>query len=686
MTVQELLDALKRQKLVNQSSWPNTCGDDADFEEFALSDFAVYLPPESKWHACEMRGLQHLATKTGHGSFYFDGVLSTGSTRHYVQGIPFKICSIGNYGKEINEVTDIWIQSDLNTKSKSKIYYRLTTPSSEYERFHEGFVWLANLAKHFVDFCEACQHPVSIRHFRSDFYTWLEDTHRSSSRFWSWYQKYDNEDFSRAVVANINFLFKESIGMDEELRSHPIWGEIMERDSIPHQQIQEKKTVVTPYVYECFKDIRFGHHLLPIEPSSISKMQQTLQGKALDLTTNSLPASRPNKLPASRIAIEIPDAAAQLQKLQKKIKNINIGCVLAVTKDGQGSVWKDEASRWKAATHNDCWYVYVQGIHESKGGQRREFSCIWLYSPADTMCAKMKYPWPNELFLSDNCTCSHSRIKEDEVLDVVSVLWHGNPSDAGRKLFIRQTYLENERFVTLKETHKKCEHLRNQEQTGTSIKMSKYPIGQTVLVAPPQKSRHELEPYEIMKYIVEGSKQFAVLRRLQRRRDIDGTGKPNQLVYTNQTDKVSVSKLQRTCLVRFYSESDAEKHRIPPPYNRDGTGNGFYITSRLIQQEHGISKLVPIEEDLPQTLIQGFDPTSTPPRRLLRGMDLYCGGKSRFLGALFPIPHFLRVVYSLAGLESKLLTRHCLNSQLSLFKAKLIQDIRWEFRQSIFKS
>jgi DNA (cytosine-5)-methyltransferase 1 len=626
VAVKELMDALKQQKLANQSSGPNNSEYDAYFEELELSNFAVYLPPSNTWHPCEMQGLQVLATRTGRGSFYFDGILSIGSTRRYVQGVPFKICSIGNYGKDSDEVgRDIWIQSVWNEKSKSNIFYRLATPSSEYERFHEGFLWLANLAKHFVDFCQSSEHPVSIHHFRFDFYAWLEQTHGASLAFNSWYQEYGNQDFRRAVARNIHFLFKESVGVDGGLRSQPIWRETMERDSIPNQQIQEKMTVVTPYVYECFKDISFGHHLLPIEPSSISKMQQTKQGKALDLTTSSLSARKPNKSPANRIPIRLTEVTDQVHTVQKMIKSIKIGDVLSVTKDGQGSVWKDEASQWKAASN--CWYVCVQGIHESKNGQK-SYDAIWLYSPADTMCGLMKYPWPNELFLSDNCTCSHKRVKEDEILDVVSVLWHGYPSEAGGRLVVRQTYLENERFVTLREAHKKCEHLKERDQTGTSINLSKYPIGQTVLIAPSQKPRHGLEPYEIIKYITEGSKHFAVLNRLRRRREIDGSGRPNELVYTtSHTEKVSVNKLERTCLVRFYRESDAEDRRIPAPYSRDGTGNAFYITSRL-SEENGTSKLIPIEEDLPQTLIQGFDPTSIPPesRKVLRGMDLYCGG------------------------------------------------------------
>jgi DNA (cytosine-5)-methyltransferase 1 len=618
VAVQELLGDLKRQKLADPSSGANNRRDDADFEELELSNFAVYLPPNSKWHAYEMRGLQHLATKCGHGSFYFDGILSTGTTRRYVQGIPFKICSIGNYGEDIHEVgSNIWIQSDLNSKSKSEIYYRLATPSFEYERFHDGFLWLADLAKHFVDFSQTCGHSLSIENFRSNFYDWLKVTHQASSTFDNWYQKYGNEDFRRAIVANVNFLYKESIGVDEDLRSQPIWREIMERDAIPNQPIRETMTVVTPYVYECFKDIRFGHQLLPVEPSSVSEIRQTLQGKALDLTVNSLPTRQ-------NLAVDIPDVTQQLCALPKKIKKIKIGDVLSVTKDGPGSVWKDEVSRWKAA--DDCWYVYVQGIHESKDGQR-SFESIWLYKPSDTSCAKMKYPYPNELFLSDNCTCSRSRIMEDEILDVVSVLWHVHPSEAGEKLFVRQTYLENERFVTLKDAHKKCEHLQVQENSVTSITPSKYPIGQTVLVAPRQKSRHELEPYEIIEYVSEGSKLFAVLRRLQRRREIDGNGRPNELVYTEKREKFLASKIQRTCLIRFYSESDIERRRIPAPYNRDGTGNAFYIATRLIQ-DNEVSKLSHIEGKPPQTLIQGFDPSAAPSRQVLRGMDLYCGGGS----------------------------------------------------------
>jgi DNA (cytosine-5)-methyltransferase 1 len=130
-------------------------------------------------------------------------------------------------------------------------------------------------------------------------------------------------------------------------------------------------------------------------------------------------------------------------------------------------VWKDEVTLWKAA--DDCWYVYVQGVHESDKGER-SFDVIWLYKPSDTSCAKMKYPFPKEFFLSGNCSCKQSRIKEDEVIDVVAVAWHGQPSESCQNIFVRQTYVKNDRFVKLKDDQKTCEHLRGKKKPASSIK------------------------------------------------------------------------------------------------------------------------------------------------------------------------------------------------------------------------
>jgi DNA (cytosine-5)-methyltransferase 1 len=205
-----------------------------------------------------------------------------------------------------------------------------------------------------------------------------------------------------------------------------------------------------------------------------------------------------------------------------------------------------------------------------------------FYKPSDTSCAKMKYAFTNEFFMSDNCTCKNGKITGEEVLDVVSVSWHCQPPKSTRQLFIRQTYLENEIFVTLKEEHKKCEHLQARKLGGPPGLAHRYRVGQTVLVEPRHK-KHGLEAYEIVRYEVDGDKQNVVLRQLWRRRDIDGSGRPNELVYTDKTEKVAARKVKQTCLVRFYSEDDIVSNTIPAPYNRDGTGNAFYITSQCVE-------------------------------------------------------------------------------------------------------
>jgi DNA (cytosine-5)-methyltransferase 1 len=214
------------------------------FEQIELSEFSIYLPPSAFYHRFELRGLQNL-TLPGHPYLLCDGIIQMGEIRRYVKQIPFEICSIGNYGVMHDEVGDnIWIQSNLN--QGSEIYYKLTNPSSEYKRFHKDFIWLANFSKHFVDYCQSCTSPVAIQNFRHDFSRWLRRSHKSSLAFDSWYSAHDNEDFRSAFCRNVHFLFKESMGIDEKLRSHPIWSETLEMNFVHQQPIVETQTIVTP--------------------------------------------------------------------------------------------------------------------------------------------------------------------------------------------------------------------------------------------------------------------------------------------------------------------------------------------------------------------------------------------------------------------------------------------------------
>ncbi|PQE24606.1 hypothetical protein CJF31_00011252 [Rutstroemia sp. NJR-2017a BVV2] len=606
-----------------------------DYVEFGLTDFSIYLP-QNPHTSYEFRGLQNLASKVAHSCFLFDGILNCGDVRHYVQGIPFKICPIGNYGEEFHHVGDaIWIQSVFN--SHSNTYYRLQKPSPEYARFHEGFLWLANFAKHFVDYslaCKAEKKEVSIHNFRADFIKWCKKLHADSPHFQKWRLEHGRDDFRVAVAANVNFLFKESIGVSEKLRSLRIWKETIDKSSIKEHPIRERMTIVTPYVFECFSHLRFGHHLKPIVPDISGAVDGKVPGLSpraerfsMDVNKNAEMEGQP--APSTSQLLEREKASTrvtELAKIRHRIaKEIKPGDVVSVTKDGPDSVWKDEVSRWKQ--DDNCWYLYIQAKHKNTGG-RYSFDGIWLYKPSDTSCAKMKYPYAKELFLSDNCTCLSGRIPQEELIEIVPVLWQGQPSETNT--FIRQTYLNNDRFVTLKEEHKTCEHLShlrpNVGNFATPPTVEKqFPVGQTVLALPVRKSSYGLEPYEIVKYSQKGSKEYVTLRQLLRLSEVDtkGSHQPNELVYTDRFEEIAPTRIDRTCLVRFYSEEEALNNTIPPPYSRGGTASAFFITKRL-QESSG--ELMPIEEDQPQSLIQGFDPHAEPPRKLLAGLDLYCGG------------------------------------------------------------
>ncbi|RDW68006.1 hypothetical protein BP6252_09402 [Coleophoma cylindrospora] len=630
LAVEALLEAHKKAQALSSTHEASAYD---DFIEFELNEFAIYLPGSSVHHPFEFRSLSQLATENGHSLFLFDGVLSVGEERRYVQGVPFLICSIGNYEPEHASVDGhVWIQSTHNTKSN--IYYRLKAPASEYARFHTSFLWLADFAKHFVDFCRSKRSDrkgVSIHDFRTKFSKWMWKMHKRASKFRAWYAQYSGHDFRRAVNQNITFLFKEAIGVDASLRREPIWAEVLDKTFIQQHPIKEAKTVVTPYVYECFSHMRFGEHLRKVVPTVEAEVRHNLQGQALHLAIDKeLLSDQHGITQDSKTKHRDPhrfrnEAEKQLAR-SKMIHSIRPGSVISVAIDGNGSVWKDEVSRWKAA--DECWYLLVQAVHTSGKGHRT-FDGIWLYRASDTICAKMKYPFPNELFLSDHCTCQHSREEEERVLDIVTVDWNGSPASTA-DFFIRQTYIEGEQFVTLRQEHKTCKHLTPEINHQSKLATGGYKPGTTVLVemkkVPQRQSKHLLEPYEVVKMVTREQKAFVVVRRLLRRAELTGSScAPNELVYTNTFDKVPASAIVADCLVRFYSQRDIDRNLVPVPYCRGGTGNAFYITSRLLGQDTS-ELLEPIYADIPSSLIEGFDPEKPLQRERLSGLDMFCGG------------------------------------------------------------
>ncbi|KAK3941323.1 hypothetical protein QBC46DRAFT_431654 [Diplogelasinospora grovesii] len=596
---------------------------DQEFVEFELDHFTFYI--NSALYPYEMRPLQSMTTKISHDTFFFDGVLSVGNVRHYVTQIQVSELPIGNYASVSKHSVDdqIWVRSKMN--AQTQIYYKLKKPAAEYARFHVPFLWVADLAKHVVDYCTTMTEKgreVSLSSFRKPFSQWLEKTHGKSASFQRWRCQYSSDDFCTAIHANIDFLWKEVYGVlgARKAKSLRVFREAKdlteyEEDvSTPLPMItrgneEEQPTIVTPYIKECFGHMIVGQVLKcpgqHAETPDTSAQVHARQGK-----------------PKRRGSIGVPPVKrrheAQYQFLAEElVKRIQEGDTISTPRDGEGTgtKWRTVASEHSPEDHR--WFGLVQKVHVSGKTGRRSFDVSWFYRPVETPCCMMKYPWPNELFLSDHCTCEEghdARVEDDEVLGVHSVDWFGNPKASKAEFCVRQTYMiEERRWVTLDQSHMKCSH--GQERL-------KYKAGDTVLAAL-SKPDTVLEPCEVVKAFKQGPTRFLRLRKLLRRNDIDSSARHapiNELVYTDEFVVTKPDKILGRCTVRFFRPEQP----IPSPYNRDGTGNIFYITHRLQEDNENRARIIPFDGDFPTSLRQGFDPDRDDFEKL-RGMDLFCG-------------------------------------------------------------
>ncbi|KAI1770183.1 S-adenosyl-L-methionine-dependent methyltransferase [Hypoxylon cercidicola] len=599
---------------------------DGGHTEFDLDYFTIYFT--TGLYPYELKPLQHLATRHASDHFFFDGVISRGEKRFYLKRIPFQQLPIGNYGVEEHTVGDqIWIRSEFNELKDNEIYYKLKSPSIEYARFYQPFLWIADLAKHALDYCDHLKgqdHRAVLYDFKSRFSTWLLRKHEGSAVFERWHSANRSSDFRAAVVANIDFIWKEAHGLDSTVPSwHRIWDEAkyltryepfdeasIDKGSIRAIQVKPRRdgqvipTVVTPYIYGLFSHMVFGSVLQRVEPSAVIMEKQS----ALIQSTRPVQQHSP------------PAVKRNVHGINRKtfIASIEPGDVISTKPDDENTdtLWERAES-----IHHDwehVWFGLVQRVHRLPKG-RRSFDVIWMYQSIDTPCGVMKYPWDNELFLSNNCTCHHgtAKIQSDQVLSTHSVEWFGSPTTTA-EYFVRQTYLSDEcRWTTLQKEHMIC------AEKISSLELL-YKVGDAVLVETNPKAL-QLETFIVEAFFDEGKKHYVRLRKLARRRDVDKSAPnspPNEVVYTDRLFEIISRSISRHCLVRAFRLGG----KIPTPYNRNGTGDAFFMTHQEILLEEGESTFVPLDMSVLGQLRQGFDPARPHQAQVLRGLDLYCGG------------------------------------------------------------
>ncbi|KAI9874758.1 MAG: DNA methyltransferase Dim-2 [Pleopsidium flavum] len=616
--------------------------EDPPYLSFILTEFSVYLPEKGP-HPDELISLHNLESRRGHHGYLFDGVLCHGSLRRYVQRVPFGILSIGNY-EDTDQHTvgpSIWLQTACSRRVN--VWYQLGQPSPEYERYHQPFLWLADLSKHFVDYLDN-HDKVSLRDFKETFFSWINNLHGQDSSFQRWLAEYAGTDFRRAIAANPEFLWNQARDLNQQaFDKHPLSVEVHPNDlnGIKVQTSSEESTLVTPFVYECFKHLSWGQFLKPRRPSlKVSKAKQDKEkglhettGLQLDLSENTGDElaidpkmadqkTTPSKRMPDGEPYEVQNSLAEgrFKKHGASARNdsrldINVGDVVGVSKD-EHTVWKGQAA---------LWFAYVQALRTNIKGQIT-LDVLWLYAPSDTTCSTGRYPFANELFFSDNCNCEDALLGIKDVIHKASVAFYGRPGDTDAEYIVRQKYTHEETFVTLRDSDFHCVHQSVHNKTDIAELMEKFRVGDSVLTMGVVEDQKLLEPVEIVAFDQSGLSDKVKVRRLLRlNRDFGySEARPNELVYTDETLTISAHAVDRICHVRFYTTGELRNSEIPAPYNRDGTADAYYITCRQVQSNSLMLEF--LRRPFPKTLIQGFDPTSPPPKEVLLGMDLFCGG------------------------------------------------------------
>lgn len=532
---------------------------------------------------------------------WFDG------NKKYVQRVPCEKLSIGGYGETYRPAveSDIWIQS---TEGKMyNVWYRLRTPAEEYRRYHEPFLWMAQLAKHVVDFISTFQ-EVLLNHFRQGFYRWLKSIYQSDDFIRLWLEQYGKKDFRQVLASQANFLWCQASQVDATLEKVPVWSEIhpVFLSSIPEQKERETKadmfalsdeggemmtrrrTTVTPYVYKCFKHLPFEKFLYCQEPSV---------GSAEQYKQDIRPLSR-TRTPAIRVTTQ-----SDLDSPQQNAA-ITVGDVVSLP--------KDKLTTWKSSDKE--WYGYVQKITKTTEGC--QLGVLWLYRPSDTPCLKVPYPFHKELFLSDHCNCGDSPIYAEEVVRRPRVAFFGDPATTSVEFFVRQRYIEGDgAWQTLQGSHFQCD-------CAAEKPVFNYSNGVTLLV----HIKNVLEPVVLVKQEADRIAGKVKVRRLLRRKGEYGdlNAEPNELVLTHRFEIIPEANVYRECHVRFYSEDEKRQGKIPPPYNRQGTGDFYYITSHDLQDDD--SGLQPLAAPSFAYLKEGWDPSADPFQPPLKGLDMFCGG------------------------------------------------------------
>ncbi|KAF2268524.1 S-adenosyl-L-methionine-dependent methyltransferase [Lojkania enalia] len=573
---------------------------------FELSEFSFYEARGQtlEWNFSLLSRLNahHLGQAEVCSLMSFSGILSSGACTHYLQHEYVDAFSIEGYDDSSDPTITAFIQTEAcRSDPNFDIWYRLRRPNKEYYIYHHTFLWIAQFGKHFVDYLGASlPGTISLHHFREHFSQWLDHRFIALSDYTTWRNEYGKTDYRQAVNAYLGYLYNQAGSLDdaENLLSHHIWADC--GSSSEKLVFGPEKTIVTPYVYQFFKDLYFHESLEVLAPDRSVQLEMGARKAVMGFPKDSRPIAHHGR--------PKPGTAAE---------NVIPGDFIGLRPERDG--------RWK--TEDTEWFAYVQRTERDHDGDLKLF-LIYLYRPSDTTILDATYPIDNELFFSDNCNCDFPAYQA-AVTRKLTIEWNKIDTHTDKEFFVRHKYLSTEhQFVTLQRSDFTCSC---NLLTRTQIRQKhRYRKGDCVYFKSSKRNRGQLvlEPAVIERFCAETD--IMILRRLPRlkndcadmlssihRHEIG----ENELVWSDEFVEMSYRRISRRCSIRFFATEDVLAGRIPHPYNRGGIGDYWVIALRLDGET-----LVPIHVPFPGPINEGFEPTQKKAWEPYRGLSLFSGG------------------------------------------------------------
>ncbi|CAI9637876.1 unnamed protein product [Alternaria burnsii] len=521
-----------------------------------LQDFEIYRTPDSEKRAYELISLHYLEIPITK-KLCFDGFICLGTTKHFVHAVPIEDTSIEGYGDLENACVTTYIQSTLAAKDTVyDIWYRLNNASSGYKKFQKSFLWVAQLGKHVIDYLESQPSgSVGLHDFREDFHAWMmTQRFAQDSDFERWYGAFRHQnDFRVGVNAYIEYFYNQAFNLvnSRQLLAHPLWSECMAKDLTaiePHKEVI-KHTIATPEVFNCFKDMYFSGQL---------RKQQPIENIAIAQEHRKRKLSFAKRRSARQTTTTRPKVCEPYGN-----SPVMVGEIVALTPD------EKDCRAWRNT--NWDWLAYVQATELLKNGVQKLF-VLWIYRHHETNISMAKYPYANEVFLSDNCNCTDGELLSTDIKGRYDVDWSPTTIDTNH-FFIRQTYVtQDSAFVTVQSSHMTCTCLKSKSSPEET-----YHRGDTVYMARALHGTQILDPVVIQR-IDQAKKTITIRKLLRLKRDCEELAMEarrvdlaaNELVLTDEYELVALSRIQRRCHIKFVSKSDIVNNRIPFKYNRGG--------------------------------------------------------------------------------------------------------------------